>query len=420
MKRIVSMKKLLILSVFTLTSAFASPEAVNTQVHLEREYYEYQQMILEQGNKSHFIGVMADEQKLYIDALEDALSEYPDNKNARRSLQVLNPFFYDLADQLRVAVLKIKYTVNSSIPVDLVEMIKVHLLETEVDRRLIYLLAANQVLIVNAGHKDLIDEAKKHQIFYDIEVEDSEEETLEPAEVYTDLLYATPDITTYMNGEYINSVKVVMFCRLNRLYPCLMTVKDVNGEIIRNADGSIWTHPALASSSQGLPSYVRNGNTPAGVYTIDSVMPTADQQISFGKNRRMILNFIPASEDESLHKSLLPASSAQSNWWKSGIVARDIGRNLLRIHGTGKINKDPSTPYFPFMRTSGCVAQRENTYSGVKYNDQRVLLDQIMKAMELAPSYANEVKVKGIFYLIELNDKNEAVTTADLLSLGIN
>lgn len=415
------MKKLFILSAMVLSAAAFAHSSVNSQIAEERDYYQFQKMILEGEEKSSFIGVMSSEQKLYIDALEDSLEEMPTNKNVKASLKVLNPFFYDLADQLRVAVLKIKYNINTSIPADLVEMIKVELLKAEPDRRLIYLLAAYQDIINMAGHTDLIEEAKKHKIFYDIESEETDnEETLEPAEVYTDLFYGTPDITTYMNGEYINSVKVIMFCRLNRLYPCLMTLKDVNGEIVRNADGSLWTHPALASSARGLPSYVRNGNTPAGVYTIDSVMPTADQQISFGKNRRMILNFIPASQDESLHKALLPLSSTISNWWKSGIVARDIGRNLLRIHGSGKINKDPTTPYFPFMRTSGCVAQRENTYSGIRYNDQRVLLDQIMTAMELAPNYSNEVKVKGVFYLIELNDKNAPVTHEDLLALGIN
>src|SRR5690606_14102858 len=103
----------------------------------------------------------------------------------------------------------------------------------------------------------------------------------------------------------------------------------------------IWTNPALASSARGIPSYSRNGNTPAGILTIDSVMPSADQQLSFGKFRRMILNFIPKSKNEVLTKKLLPESSHQNGWWKPAVVARDVGRNLLRIHGTGKINKDP-------------------------------------------------------------------------------
>jgi hypothetical protein len=134
----------------------------------------------------------------------------------------------------------------------------------------------------------------------------------------------------------------------------------------------------------------------------------------------MILNFVPKSENELLLKSLLPETSHQLGWWKPTVVAREMGRNLFRIHGTGKINPDPKTPYFPFVQTSGCIAQRENTYNGVTYKDQRVLLDTIMKAMELTPNYENEVKVKGILYLFEIDDKDAPVSLADLNQKGID
>lgn len=198
-----------------------------------------------------------------------------------------------------------------------------------------------------------------------------------------------------------------------------MVMRNIHGEVVRNADGTIWTHASLASSAKGLPSYTRNGNTPAGIMTIDSVMPVADQQLSFGKFRRMMLNFIPKSKNEVLLKSLMPTSSHDQEWWKTTITARDMGRNLFRIHGTGKINQDPTTPYYPFMRTSGCIAQRENTYNGVTYKDQRDLLDAIMVAMDLQPTYENELKVKGILYLVEIDDKNEAVSAEDLALRGI-
>jgi hypothetical protein len=118
-----------------------------------------------------------------------------------------------------------------------------------------------------------------------------------------------------------------------------MVMKDINDQPIREASGALWVHPSLASSSRGLPSYTRNGNTPAGIFTIDSVMPVADQQISYGKNRRMILNFVPAAKNEELIKSLLPPSSHDKEWWKTSVVARDIGRNLFRIHGTVPLAK---------------------------------------------------------------------------------
>ena len=133
----------------------------------------------------------------------------------------------------------------------------------------------------------------------------------------------------------------------------------------------------------------------------------------------MILNFIPKSRDEVLTKALLPLSSHDSDWWKPAVVSRDIGRNLLRIHGTGKINVDKETPYYPFMRTSGCIAQRENTYEGVTFKDQRNLLDSIMTAMDLELNYSNETHVKGILYLVDIDDENAPVTLHDLAIKGI-
>jgi hypothetical protein len=115
----------------------------------------------------------------------------------------------------------------------------------------------------------------------------------------------------------------------------------------------------------------------------------------------------------------LPASSQDADWWRAGVVSRDIGRNLLRIHGTGKINVDKETPYYPFMRTSGCIAQRENTYEGVTFKDQRNLLDSIMKAMDLAASFENETHIKGILYIVEVDDKNAPMTLEDLALRGI-
>lgn len=317
-----------------------------------------------------------------------------------------------------MAILRLKYNRAPGLPADLEAELLNILLSPVVETRIIYTIAAYEAELLAAGHEKIIAYAKNHLAYFDISEDEIRRKDI-TNDMVTDLFYHTPDVTTYMNGEYVKSVKIFMFCRDNRLYPCLMTMRNVHGEIVRNEDGSIWTHPALASSARGLPSYTRNGNTPAGILTIDSVMPSADQQISFGKFRRMILNFIPKSRDEVLLKSLLPTSSHQEDWWKPTVVARDAGRNLFRIHGTGKLNNDPLTPYYPFMRTSGCIAQRENAYPEMTYKDQRELLDDIMTAMDMVPNYQNEVKVKGILYLVDLDDKNAPVLAEDLALRGI-
>lgn len=397
-----------------MTSAWASPKSEN--ILEEVLYNDYQKAILSGTSQNSLMGFTSEEQTLFVDALWDLSEEA--RPEALKALNEIDTFHYDLIERLRVAILRLKYNSAKGLPEDLeVELLNV-LLSPVVETRIIYTIAAYEAELLAAGHDKVIAYAKNHLPYFDISEDEIRRKEI-TNDVVTDLFYHTPDVTTYMNGEYVKSVKIFMFCRDNRLYPCLMTMRNVHGETVRNEDGSIWTHPALASSARGLPSYTRNGNTPAGILTIDSVMPSADQQISFGKFRRMILNFVPKSRNEVLLKSLLPASSHQEDWWKPTVVARDAGRNLFRIHGTGKLNNDPLTPYYPFMRTSGCIAQRENTYPEMTYRDQRELLDDVMTAMDMVPNYQNEVKVKGILYLVDLDDKNAPVLAEDLALRGI-
>lgn len=361
-------------------------------------------------------GFTSFEQKLFVDAIWDLADD--GDKDALSVLDSLNTSHYDLSEKLRVGILRIKYKRALILPEELTAELIAELEKPVSDKKIVYLLAAYESDLTAAGHTGLIELAKKHPEYLDV-AEDQERKNDITEDMVSDLVLKTPDVTTYMNGEYVKSVKIFMFCRENRLYPCMMVMKNIHGDLVRNADGTLWTHKSLASSKQGLPSYTKNGNTPTGVMTIDSVMPVADQQISFGKFRRMILNFVPKSKNETLIKSLLPASSHDQDWWKSGVTSRDIGRGLFRIHGTLKINNDSTVPYYPFMRTSGCIAQRENTYDGVEFKDQRELLDSIMAAMDMEPTFANEVNVKGILYVVEIDDKNAPVEAEDFALRGI-
>lgn len=383
----------------------------------ETLYHDFQKSILSGNNKiKPVVGFTGFDQSLFVDALWDMAED--NSPEALAFLENEIPLHYDLVQKLRLGILRIKYNRANVLPEEVSAEISSALKSPQVDLKIVYLIAAYESELIKTGHKSMIELARKHASYYDI-IDDADRVKDITTDEVADLFNMTPDVTTYMNGEYVKSVKIFMFCRNNRLYPCLMVMKNVHGEAVRMEDGTLWSNPSLASSARGLPSYQRNGNTPEGVLTIDSVMPSADQQTSYGKFRRMILNFVPKSKNESLIKSLLPASSHESEWWRNGVVSRDIGRNLLRIHGTGKINLDPTTPYFPFMRTSGCIAQKENTYDGVTYQNQRNLLDSVMKAMDMAPTYSNEPNIKGLLYIIEIDDKNAAVELEDLALRGI-
>lgn len=406
------------LLVFAMMMVVSVVNADTKSVVEETLYHDFQKAIESSSSmkaKSH-TGFTPFEQSLFVDALWDLAEE-----NSPKALSYLAneiPLHFDLVQKLRVGILRIKHKRANSLPIELSEQIVNSLQSPTTDVKVIYIIAAYESELMNAGHDEIISLAKAHTEYFDVALDQDRMEQINE-DIVEDLFHNTPDVTTYMNGEYVKSVKIFMFCRTNRLYPCLMVMKNVHGEAVRNEEGKLWSNPALGSSARGLPSYVRNGNTPAGIHTIDSVMPYADATLSFGKFRRMILNFIPKSKNESLIKSLLPSSSHESDWWKSGVVARDIGRNLIRIHGTGKINTDKNTPYYPFMRTSGCIAQRENTYDGVTFKDQRSLLDSIMMAMDLDKTYENETNIKGILYLVELDDTNAPVALEDLALRGI-
>ncbi|MGE3610733.1 MAG: hypothetical protein AB7I27_14165 [Bacteriovoracaceae bacterium] len=408
------MKTFIICLVLTISSAFASSNAV-----LEETLYQNYKLKIESGleNKT-ILGFSSYDQSLLVDALWDSLDEGT-NKNNLSTLHNLQDFHFSLVEKLRLGILKVAYDDAKTLDPVLVGELLNELRSPEVEVKLIYILAAHEKILLAAGHKDIIDLAKTHNEYGDISQDRQESDDQVLAEVITDLYFNTPDVSSYMDGEYVKSVKIFMFCHNNRLYPCMMVMKDVNGKEVRNSDGTLWTHQVLASAKTGLPSYQRNGNTPAGILTIDSVMPVADQQISYGKFRRMMLNFIPKSKEEVLMKSLLPKSSWGHDWWNASTVARDIGRNMFRIHGTGKINTDSNSPYYPFVRTSGCIANKENTYDGVTYTNQRLLLDTIMTNMGLKPTFENEPKIKGILYLIELDDTNGATTVEELKQFGI-
>ena len=227
--------------------------------------------------------------------------------------------------------------------------------------------------------------------------------------------------SSYQNGTYDHKVRLFLLCRKNRSYACLFVIKGVFGNFVRNENGDIWSLPALAKSKRGISYNKTNGNTPAGVHTMDAVMPEANRPLAFGKYRRVILNWVKndSQGNEVLVKDFLPASQFERHWWRRASIARDVGRKYLRIHGTGKINSDPNSSFYPHIPTSGCISTREGKYPGVVYEDQNIILNKILEASQLRPVYSNHPKIKGLLYVLDIDDKKKAVTLNDLSSRGV-
>lgn len=233
------------------------------------------------------------------------------------------------------------------------------------------------------------------------------------------LVFKTPDLSSYSNGEYKDTVRLFLFCREDRNYPCLFLMKDIFGNLVREKQ-VLWSLPALAKSARNIPFYKTNGETPTGVHTMNSVMLEANRQDAFGKFRRVILNWIPENSDEVSTHHFLPKMHHKLKWWKRASISRDAGRKYLRIHGTGRFNDEPDLSYYPHIATSGCISTKEGRYFGIDFKHQRLVLDQLMKSSRLAPVYSNETNIKGILYVVNLDDKKQSVLLKDLNDYGIN
>ncbi len=394
-----------LLSLLMLLISF-SAFAQNINVEEESFYNSLTQMI-KTNKKIHTFLMSPEEKKIFVDVLWD-LKHLEEMDVENYAVDGLEQDF-DIQQKIRFVMML------GSAPFDLMNALATEaLVNLKTRQGFGHFILAYEKEINQLGMNHLVFQAKMNFPEVAKFLNNGEARVGNQTQLARDLWESTPDLTSYAGGRYNKGIKLYMFCSTNRLYACLMLGKDAEDRPILNADGSLWTHQSLASSARNIPSFQRNGNTPAGVHHIDGVMPFADQNLSFGKFRRLILNFVPASQNESLTRSLLPEASRSSQWWMPSVVARDVGRSLLRIHGTGRINTWPDSSWYPFIRTSGCIAQRENTYNGVEFTDQRILLDTLMLAQGLEPKFENETRIKGLLYFIEINDQAKAVSVSDL------
>lgn len=199
-------------------------------------------------------------------------------------------------------------------------------------------------------------------------------------------------------------VRVILFLRRNRNYIGRVCLMDNSGNIVLEKNIQ-----ALSKGRENKPFYVPNGQTPTGIYSINSVMPKADQRELFGEFRRLKLDFVSREVIENdFDETLL-----EHHFWKEGIVANYLGRSLLRIHGTGLRNKNPFKKYHPFVTTSGCVSMCETN----EVKGQRELLDMLMDDLGLSKTFQNEEKIQGTLAVVELDDQKGHVSLEDIKSL---
>jgi hypothetical protein len=192
----------------------------------------------------------------------------------------------------------------------------------------------------------------------------------------------------------------------NRNKEGIALIKLPNNSFYKNAD-TIWWIPQLARSSNGLPWYISNGNTPQGVFAITGIatstnsfigrtpnltlqMPNEGSVADFFHNQTLQKgNYIG---QQQMADSFLFMNSYEPLW--QSYFAGAAGRTEIIAHGTTvDIGLFTQQPYYPNTPTMGCLSCTE------WYNAK----GQCIKSnqLQLVNSFLNTGFTKG--YLVVLN-----------------
>ncbi len=229
--------------------------------------------------------------------------------------------------------------------------------------------------------------------------------------------------------------------RPNRDYEGLVLLRRRDGLFARNSDGVLWHVPQLTRSNGSMPSYIRNGNTPQGVFTIKGTGVSNNSAIGLTPFLETCLpveappdvyfndpSLKETSWTQTMYRDFLPAD--WRDYWPMQVAwyAGAVGRYDMLCHGT---TIDPSyyvgMPWYPNTPSQGCLTCKEfwDTRTGrVFESDQLALYNGWLavcrnrhpyqkKAGEGAPAQS---ELHGYCVVVELNDLPSPVTLSEVLA----
>ncbi len=225
------------------------------------------------------------------------------------------------------------------------------------------------------------------------------------------------DLFSYKFGT--NSTIIFSLQRNDRDYKGLVIIRKPDGKFLRNADGTIFNIPQLARSITNLPSYITNGNTPQGIFSIQGIDTSKNIFIGRTPNIQLVMPFESALStffhgkikddvwDINIYKNLLPETWRNYFPIWGTFYAGKAGRTEIISHGT---TIDPSfylgKPYYPNTPTIGCLCAKE-IWSD---DGTRLISDQeaLVKALK---STGN---LDGYIVVVELDNKKQPVVIDDV------
>ncbi len=216
--------------------------------------------------------------------------------------------------------------------------------------------------------------------------------------------------------------KTIIFSlqRRNRSFPGLTIIRKPDGKFVRDSSGKIIAVPQLALSAANLPGYLKNGNTPQGIFSIvgfyitqkESIGPTPIilTRIPFGKSPEIFFHGQNKYKTWNIkdYELLIPQSLKNYPPIYEAFYAGKLGRRLLVMHGsTDDLSFYKGKKYFPLTPTRGCLSTIEiwNEHGYVIKSDQA----------RLANAFFETCQPEGFLIVLNIDDQKKPVTLDELL-----
>ena len=211
--------------------------------------------------------------------------------------------------------------------------------------------------------------------------------------------------------------------RKNRNYAGLVLIRKADGSFVKEKDGSLFHTAQLARAITNYPFYITNGNTPQGIYRWTGFDTSANAYIGPTPNLQMVMPYetspavfynnkadTTSQWSQQSYATMLPTSWRTYNGMYENFFAGAIGRSEIIMHGT-TINPNyyKGQHYFPQTPSLGCLCSYEEWDKQGKQvvsNQQKIVT--ALKSIE---------SISGYVIVLELDDKNEAVTLQDAAKL---
>ncbi len=233
---------------------------------------------------------------------------------------------------------------------------------------------------------------------------------------------STPSLSDIFSNKFIEGKTIIYSLqRKDRRYPGITIIKKPNGKFVKSDNDSIFYIEQLALSVTNLPGYLSQGNTPQGIFSVvgyynsptPSIGPTAavltripyEVPIKLWYHKTVSRNYW-AIED---YKNLLPKSWQNYLPIYESYYAGKTGRRKIVMHGSvDDLSFYNTLPYFPLTPSKGCLTTTEiwsdSTGQNIRSNQAKLM-----------NAFFSTKQLRGFLVVIDIDDKKEAVTIADVL-----